>query len=187
MEPERWQEIERLYHLALEREESRRAEFLAQACGGDEALRREVESLLAYEKPAEAFMEVTSVGRAALTQDETSPGPASEKGLGTVGKTVSHYRVIEKLGGGGMGVVYKAQDTRLGRYVALKFLPDTLTPSPSPASGRGEKKEAAVQDRAALERFEREAQAASALNHPTSACVFHHRADAVELLQDPAR
>ena len=99
MEPERWQEIERLYHLALEHEESRRAEFLEQACGADEALRREVESLLASEKPAEAFMEAPSLGRAALTQEQPSPGPASEVGLGMVGRTVSHYRIVEKLGG----------------------------------------------------------------------------------------
>jgi len=146
MDQQRWGEIERLYHLAREREAGERAKFLAEACGGDEPLRQEVESLLAGPPEGRDFLEAPAldVAAMALAKDQGDAPPAD-----LTGRTIAHYRVLEKIGEGGMGVVYKARDLSLRRFVALKVLPPEHVTDP---------------DR--RRRFVQEARAASALNHP---------------------
>jgi eukaryotic-like serine/threonine-protein kinase len=146
---ERWQEVERLYHSALTKHPSERSDFLVEVCSGDEELRREVESLLAYEDRAETFIESPALDIAArMMADEQSRTVR-------VGESFNQYRIVSELGAGGMGEVYLADDTRLRRRVALKFLPVALT-----------------KDKRHLHRFEVEARAIAALSHP-NACTIH--------------
>src|SRR6266550_4645886 len=113
MTPDRWQKIEELYHSAREREGSQRVAFLEGACEGDEALRQEVESLLAEEKRAEGFLATPALEISAkkMAEDQTRS---------LLGQRLGSYQVLSLLGAGGMGEVYQAHDTKLQRDVAIK-------------------------------------------------------------------
>jgi non-specific serine/threonine protein kinase len=144
---ERWVTVKRLHQAALDREPGQRPAFLAAACGGDETLRREVESLLAYDTRAESFMEAPAI-------DVVAKNAGDDSSTSLVGRTLGHFHVEAQLGAGGMGEVYLARDPRLDRSVALKVLPPDV-----------------VGDADRMQRFAREARAASALNHPNVATI----------------
>jgi serine/threonine protein kinase len=146
--PERWQQIEEIYHATLERAAEERSAFLNQACADDEDLRREVESLAASHDQAGLFLE-------APPDEVAAEMLAREQKPSIIGQTLGHYQLQSLLGAGGMGEVYLALDTRLERKVALKLLPAEFT-----------------RDRERVQRFQREARAASALNHPNIITVF---------------
>jgi hypothetical protein len=174
MDAERWQRVERLYHDALEREPARRTAFLEEGSGGDEGLRREVEEMLALTERHESFLEQPAL-EIALGHDGLTTGQlhhAFEAALArkagdsggqfrlAPGARLGPYEVVEPAGAGGMGEIYRARDTRLGRVVALKVLSGRLT------------NEAGIR-----RRFEAEAQAISSLNHPNICTLFdigHH-------------
>jgi hypothetical protein len=148
MTPERYQRMKAIFHSALEREAGDRAAYLDAVVGGDATLRADVERLIAAHEREGDFIDAPAYEVAAdMLADELS--------VSMVGQLVSHYRVLELLGAGGMGEVYLARDERLGRRVALKLLPEYLT-----------------DDASRVRRFQREARAASALNHPNILTVY---------------
>lgn len=149
MTPDRWARIDKLLDEAMELPSADRPAFLHEACADDEALLREVESLLEAHEQAEAkFLKAPALEIAAKQL-------AAEKDRSLIGRVLGAYSVISVLGVGGMGEVYLARDTRLNRNVALKFLPSQFT-----------------KDAARVKRFKREAQAASALNHPNIITIY---------------
>src|SRR5262245_31596821 len=120
MTPDRWRQISRLYHAALERPAAERPAFLAEACAGDEELRHEVASLLAQGASVDGVLSGGAVVAAA--------GLVSNAGHSMLtGRRIGAYQILAPIGAGGMGVVYRARDTRLGREVAIKILPLAFT------------------------------------------------------------
>jgi Tol biopolymer transport system component/serine/threonine protein kinase len=148
MTPERWHRVRELFQSALEREPRQREAFLDRACAGDEELRKEVESLIASHDKTGSFIDAPAFEAAAQFLAEEKPEL-------TPGQRIGHYKILSLLGAGGMGEVYLAQDTKLGREIALKLLPAQFTT-----------------DGNRLRRFKQEAHMASALNHP-NICMIH--------------
>jgi Tol biopolymer transport system component/serine/threonine protein kinase len=146
--PEQWQRVKEVFEAALEHDSSQRAAFLDEACDGDVTLRREAESLIKSYEKGKGFMSLPVIAAAA-------PSLFDKQAESLMEQMVGHYKILAPIGAGGMGEVYLAQDTRLGRQVALKLLPTYLK---------------ADSDR--LRRFEQEARAASSLNHP-NVCMIH--------------
>ena len=147
MDPERQRRVEDLCDAALDREDTDRAAFVAAACGDDEALRREVESLLAHARKTEGLL-ATPVG-------ELAARIMADPREWLVGRQFGSHRILSLLGAGGMGEVYRARDTRLGRDVAIKVVADRFQSVPE-----------------RLRRFEREAQILATLNHPHVAAIY---------------
>lgn len=137
MKADRWQKIEQIFHAVLQRKPEERADFLKITCADDEPLHRDVQALLASNQQDDSFFE------------HSASALAAEMFADRVGETIGPYEILSELGSGAMGIVYLAQDVRLGRKIAIKLLPSQFT-----------------NDKDRLRRFQQEARAASALNHP---------------------
>src|SRR5947208_2917402 len=148
MEPGRWARITDIYHAAIARPPKERASFVGQECNGDESLRKQVEAMVKSHERSGDFIESPAF---AVAPELLLEEPAGD----LVGQLIGNYRIESLLGVGGMGEVYLARDERLGRKVALKFLPERLTA-----------------DETQLSRFKTEARSASALNHPNILTVY---------------
>jgi serine/threonine protein kinase len=148
MNPERYKQIDQVFQQALSQPPGRLDSFLKESCAGDADLRREVESLLEHDRRAGGFMDSPAPG-------VTGENHASDPYHDYLGRSLMHYRIVEKIGEGGMGIVYRALDTHLNRPVAIKVLPLEIVADP---------------DRRV--RFVQEARAASALNHPNIVQVY---------------
>jgi serine/threonine protein kinase len=153
MKPERWKQIEQLYHAALDREPDERAAFLAETCIDDSGLRREVEELLRYDGAAGSFIQGNAL---AFEARRLKPEELSQTAPQLLpGQNIGAYKILALLAAGGMGVVYRARDERLRRDVAIKVLPTSF-----------------AHDADRLRRFEQEAHATSALNHPNILTIY---------------
>jgi serine/threonine protein kinase len=148
MTPERWQEVERIFQAALDRDASARSAFLDHVCAGDAELRRQVESLLGAHQTDDRFLESSALNMTARNLAEEAPRPLRGQRLGS-------YELIDPIGAGGMGEVWRALDPALGRHVAIKILSSQYSRDP---------------DR--LRRFEQEARAAGMLNHPNVLAIY---------------
>ena len=151
MTPERWQQVKEIFNSAITYRPEERGLFISQACSGDEALRSEVESLIASHERSGSFIDEPAFAQAANLI-------ANDNAELKTGQTVGSYEVLSFISRGGMGEVYLAEDKRLGRKVALKLLPSSFT-----------------KDDDRLRRFEQEARAASALNHPNIITIYEIR------------